>query len=66
MTITNVTVEVEGKFEAEGLPPRSIVCRARLERDAGGEALAALVRYTDKAAEIQNFMRTGVFVTPID
>ena len=60
--VTGVDVEVEGDFEAAGLPASNIVYRARVRADASDEQIRALMRHTDTVAEIQNTLRLG---TPV-
>lgn len=63
INVTRVTVEASAEFAAPGEPGYNIRYKAALEGDASDEELAELLRHTDKVAEIQNTLRTGVKVT---
>ena len=60
--VTGVEVEVEGDFEAPGLPGSNIIYRARVTADASDEQIHELMLHTDAVAEIQNTLRVG---TPV-
>ena len=61
--VERVEVEVESEFGAEGMPAESITYRAKITAHAGEETIRALMQQTDRVAEIQNTLRTGVSVT---
>ena len=61
--VTKVFVEVSGEFAAEGESGFNIIYSSKLEGDASDEELKKLIAHTDKVAEIQNTLRTGVTVT---
>ncbi len=63
ISITRVTVRVEGDFSGEGLPSGPIRYYANLEGDASDDDLCALAKHTDTDAEVQNTIRAGVRVT---
>ncbi len=63
INVTNVLVEVSGEFAAEGEPGFNITYSSELKGDASDEELRKLVAHTDKVAEIQNTLRTGISVT---
>ena len=60
--VTGVEVEVDGHFEAAGMPASSIVYRARIRADASEEQIRELMLHTDAVAEVQNTLRLG---TPV-
>ncbi|MEQ9439553.1 MAG: OsmC family protein [Cyclobacteriaceae bacterium] len=66
ISITLVFVEASGEFSAEGAPGYNITYQARVSGDASDAELAALIKYTDQMAEIQNTLRAGVNVTLIE
>ncbi len=63
INVTNVIVEVSGEFAAEGESAFNIMYSSKLEGDASDEELRKLIAHTDKVAEIQNTLRSGVTVT---
>ena len=60
--VESVEVEVEGDFEAAGMPATNIVYRARVNANASEEQIRELMLHTDSVAEIQNTLRVG---TPV-
>lgn len=60
--VTGVEVEVDGHFEAAGMPASGIVYRARVSADASEEQIRELIVHTDAVAEVQNTLRLG---TPV-
>jgi uncharacterized OsmC-like protein len=60
--VTGLEVEVEGDFEAPGVPGTNIVYRARISGDASEEQIRELMLHTDAIAEVQNTVRLG---TPV-
>lgn len=63
--ISGVEVEVEGEFGQEGEPARQVSYRARVKSPESEERLISLMQVTDRLAEIQNTLRTGVPVNLI-
>jgi uncharacterized OsmC-like protein len=61
--VTQVEVEVEGEFGAEGEPARNVSYRAKVTAQASEAEIQALMRHTDQVAEIQNTLRAGAPVT---
>lgn len=57
-----VEVHVEGEFGAAGEPAKNVVYHAKVTADASEEDILALMRDTDRVAEIQNTLRIG---TPV-
>ena len=62
ITVTRVEVEVEGDFQAAGMPGSNIIYRAKVNADASDEQIRELMLHTDAIAEIQNTLRVG---TPV-
>jgi organic hydroperoxide reductase OsmC/OhrA len=62
ITVSGLTVHVEGEFGGEGEPARNIVYRASITADASDEEICDLMAHTDRVAEIQNSLRGGVDV----
>ena len=62
MRVISVEVEVSGEFGGVGEPARNVAYRARVEAQAGQEAIQALMAHTDQVAEIQNTLRA---LTPV-
>lgn len=63
LRVRRVDVEVEGEFGAEGEPARNVTYHVRVAADASEAQIRALLSHTDRVAEIQNTLRTGVPVT---
>jgi uncharacterized OsmC-like protein len=63
ISVTKVIVEASAEFSAAGEPGYNIQYKAKLEGDASDEELLELIRHTDKVAEIQNTLRSGVKVS---
>jgi organic hydroperoxide reductase OsmC/OhrA len=55
-----VEVEADSDFGGAGEPARNIKYRARVAAHADHEAIEALMRQTDRVAEIQNTLRLGI------
>jgi uncharacterized OsmC-like protein len=62
ITVKQVEVEVSGDFDAPGEPGKGIGYEARVTADAGKEEIKALMRDTDRVAEIHNTLRV---LTPV-
>ena len=62
LTIHGVEVDVVSEFGAAGEPARRIRYSARVTSDAPAEAIADLLRETDKVAEVHNTLRAGIAV----
>ncbi|WP_088890255.1 OsmC family protein [Leptolyngbya ohadii] len=60
--VSQVTVEVEGDFGAEGEPAQNITYRAKVTAKASEADIRELMQQTDRVAEIQNTLRVG---TPV-
>lgn len=60
--VQSVEVEVEGDFEAAGMPASNIVYRAKVSANTSEEQIRELMLHTDSVAEIQNTLRVG---TPV-
>lgn len=60
--VTGVEVEVEGDFEAAGMPGSNIVYRAKVTAETSDEQIRELMLHTDAIAEVQNTLRIG---TPV-
>jgi uncharacterized OsmC-like protein len=63
ISVTKVIVEASAEFSSAGEPGYNIHYKAKLEGDASDEELIELIRHTDKVAEIQNTLRSGVKVS---
>lgn len=63
LAITEVEVTVEGEFGAAGEPARNITYRAKARGHGSNAEIADLLTATDRVAEIQNTLRTGVAVS---
>lgn len=61
--LTKVTVEAAAEFSVAGEPGYNINYKANIEGDASEEELVELIIHTDKVAEIQNTLRSGVKVS---
>lgn len=61
--LTEVEVQVDGEFGAEGEPAKNITFRAQLRGDASNAEMLDLMKHTDSVAEIQNTLRQSVPVT---
>lgn len=61
--MSQVTVEVEGDFGAEGEPAQNITYRAKVTAQASEADIHELMQQTDRMAEIQNTLRVGASVT---
>lgn len=63
LDLTHVEVTVEGEFGAEGEPARALRYAARVTSGAPPAEVRALMEHTDRVAEIQNTVRSGLAVT---
>jgi uncharacterized OsmC-like protein len=63
ISVKKVIVEASAEFSAAGEPGYNIHYKAKLEGDASDKELIELIRHTDKVAEIQNTLRSGVKVS---
>lgn len=61
--VSQVTVEVEGDFGAEGEPAQNVSYRAKVTAQASEADIHELMQQTDRVAEIQNTLRVGTPVT---
>jgi organic hydroperoxide reductase OsmC/OhrA len=62
ITVSKVEVQVQGEFGAAGEPAKNVTYRARVTAQASEEQIKALMRDTDRVAEIQNTLRSS---TPV-
>lgn len=62
ITLTKVSVEASGEFDRPGEPGFIIFYSAKVEGDASDDEVNDLIAHTDKVAEIQNTLRSGVNV----
>jgi len=58
--VTEVSVEVEGVFGAEGEPGRDFEYRPIIRSNADPERIRELIRDTDAVAEVHNTLRKSV------
>lgn len=63
LRVERVEVEVEGEFGAEGEPARNVTYHVRVAGWGTEADLRELLHHTDRVAEIQNTLRSGVGVT---
>lgn len=63
VSVSNVTVEVEGDFGAEGEPAQNVSYRAKVTAQASEATILELMQQADRVAEIQNTLRLGTPVT---
>jgi len=66
--VEQVEVEVAGDFGAEGEPATNVTYSAKVAAEASEEEIQALMRDTDRVAEIQNTLRaqTPVMLASIE
>jgi organic hydroperoxide reductase OsmC/OhrA len=57
LEVSGVQVEVNGEFGGPGEPARNIEYRALVESASAAEEVLALMRHTDRVAEIHNTLR---------
>jgi organic hydroperoxide reductase OsmC/OhrA len=57
LKLENVEVEVDGEFGADGEPAQQVSYRAKVTGQATEAQIMALMRHTDRVAEIQNTLR---------
>lgn len=62
IAVHEVEVNVDGEFGAAGESAKNIRYRAKVKAAASREQIEALMRQTDKVAEIQNTLRQGIDV----
>lgn len=60
ITVTNVEVFVEGEFDREGAGAKNVRYRAKVSAKGSEAELKALLIHTDRVAEVQNTLRSGV------
>lgn len=64
MPVSQVTVAVDGRYDGvPGHPITDIIYHVSVEADAPEAEIAALIRSTDRVAEIHNTLREGASVT---
>ncbi|GAB2966510.1 hypothetical protein GCM10027048_41230 [Hymenobacter coalescens] len=63
LVLTSVTVECHGTFGGPGEPGTDFRYTARVEADAPAAEIEALIRHTDRVAEVHNTLRRGLAVT---
>ena len=63
IAVESVEVTVEGDFGAEGEAAKNIAYRAKVAAKAAREEIEALMRDTDRVAEIQNTLRLPAAVS---
>ena len=63
MTVSEVEVVCTGEFGAAGEPGTNFQYKATVVADATAEEIDALIKHTDKVAEIQNTLRKGLSIT---
>ena len=61
--VAQVEIEVAGEFAAEGEPARNVTYGAKVWAHAPEETIRELMSHSDRVAEVQNTLRTGVPVT---
>jgi organic hydroperoxide reductase OsmC/OhrA len=61
--VESVEVQVEGNFDAEGMPATNVSYQAEVKADATEEEIRELMTATDRLTEIQNTLRVGTPVT---
>lgn len=66
IVVERVEVTVEGDFGAEGEPARNVTYHANVAAQADREDIQALIRDTDRIAEIHNTLRIATPVTLVD
>ncbi len=65
--MSDVAVDVEGEFGAQGEPARVVTYRAKVRADASEDAIRALMQDTDKVAEIRDTLRgTHVILAEVE
>ena len=57
ISVTNVEVNVQGEFGAEGDPAKNVTYGAKVTAHAGESDIQDLMKYVDTVAEIQNTVR---------
>ena len=62
MPVESVEVEVTGDFSGEGSPASNLSYRVKVAAKAKPDEIDALIRHTDRVAEIQNTLRRGTMV----
>lgn len=59
ITVQGVEVEVDGDFEAPGVPAKDICYRAKVQAEASEVRIRELILHVDSIAEIHNTLRVG-------
>lgn len=62
ITVTGIEVECSSEFGGEGEPGDDFQYRVKINADAPAEVINALIRSTDRVAEVHNTLRRGVAV----
>lgn len=62
LAVRGVQVDVHGRFGAEGEPGSDFRYNVQVDAEASPEEIAALVRETDRLAEVHNTLRKGIAV----
>lgn len=63
VSVERIEVEVAGEFGAEGEPARNVTYGAKVWARAPDQSIRDLMSHTDRVAEIQNTLRTGIAIT---
>jgi organic hydroperoxide reductase OsmC/OhrA len=63
VSVERVEVKVSGEFGAEGEPARTVAYEAKVWARAPEQAIRELMTHTDRVAEVQNTLRSGMAVT---
>lgn len=63
IVIDSIKVECTGNFGAEGEPGSNFKYQVHIESNAPKEEIDALIKHTDKVAEVHNTLRKGLDVT---
>ncbi len=65
--VVGVEVQVDGEFGAAGEPARNITYRAKIKaRGVAEQQAMELLEHTDRMAEVQNTLRTGIHVRLVE
>ncbi|HLP75839.1 MAG TPA: OsmC family protein [Candidatus Paceibacterota bacterium] len=60
ISVRNLEVFVEGEFTAEGAAARNVSYRAKVTAEGSEAEIKALLEHTDRVAEVQNTLRSGI------
>lgn len=63
ISVEQVEVEVHAEFGGEGEPAQQISYRAHVKAEASEAEIEELIHHTDRVAEIQNTLRSGIQVS---